>query len=54
MDSDKFVGIVLSTSVVLIILMFTSCTYHTTKDHNDCVRNSKSVEIAKSCKIGHP
>ena len=50
MNTENLVPLLIAFTLIVCVATFSSCTYVTTKDHNSCVANSKSAEIAGLCK----
>lgn len=48
-ESYNISGVIAMICLLCVVAMFSSCTYHSVKDHNACVVASKTVEIAKQC-----
>jgi len=49
MSTENLVTLLIAFTLVVCIAMFSSCTYLSGKDYNNCVIQAKTAEIAKSC-----
>ena len=51
MDANEILAGIAIAAFVLMVGMFSSCTYYSGVNYNECVKNSQTAEIASLCKL---